>query len=234
MTSLSSPSAPTVPASAASLDAEKAALLARAPPAVPYALLALYFLHSFFMTFPMTAYGKWLFEVIHMAPATTTIYYAVTFFPWNLKPLYGLISDVFPIAGFHRKSYIVICELGTALSFIVTGAFVTTIAGAFAIKMLDAICEAFSQMMLGIFLVDIAAQDATSQTSAKVQSWANGAKKRCIDHRHSRRHPIVQGTVAVATGDHLVHQCVPDHCGLRVHAWSSRATQAIHTRSLPG
>ncbi|KAJ0408061.1 hypothetical protein ATCC90586_003696 [Pythium insidiosum] len=177
MTSLPPPSAPTVAPSTGSLDAEKSTMSwAKKTPAVPYALLALYFLHSFFMTFPMTAYGQWLFQVIHMPPATTTIYYAVTFFPWNLKPLYGLISDNFPIAGYHRKSYIVLCELGTALSFVVTGAFVSTIAGAFAIKMFDAICEAFSQIMLGIFLVDLAAHDSTSTTSAKVQSWANGAK----------------------------------------------------------
>jgi hypothetical protein len=143
---------------------------------VPYALLALYFLHSFFMTFPMTAYGEWLFQVIHMAPATTTIYYSVGFFPWNLKPLYGLISDNFPIAGYHRKSYIIICEIGAALSLFVTGAYVSSIPGAFVVRVLDAIFEAFAQIMLGIFLVDLAAGDATSRSSAKVQSWSNGAK----------------------------------------------------------
>ncbi|KAF4322150.1 hypothetical protein BBO99_00001294 [Phytophthora kernoviae] len=86
---------------------------------VPLALLALYFLHAFFMTFPMTAYGEWLFDVIHMPPATTTLYYSVTFFPWNLKPLYGLLSDSLPLFGYRRKSYIVLlCTFSTAESFI--------------------------------------------------------------------------------------------------------------------
>ncbi|TMW68433.1 hypothetical protein Poli38472_005901 [Pythium oligandrum] len=143
---------------------------------VPVALLALYFLHSFFQTFPTTAYGKWLFNVIHMAPATTTIYFSASFFPWNLKPLYGLISDNFPIMGYHRKSYIVICEIGAALSLLITGTYISSITGAFVVRILDAIFEAFAQIMLGIFLVDLAAGDSTSQSSAQVQSWANGTK----------------------------------------------------------
>ncbi|DAZ93547.1 TPA: hypothetical protein N0F65_006535 [Lagenidium giganteum] len=143
---------------------------------VPHALLVLYFMHSFFLTFPMTAYGEWLFQVIHMPPATTTIYYSVAFFPWNLKPLYGLLSDNFPIAGYHRKSYIVLCEIGAAVSLFLTGAYVDSVAGAFVVKVLDSVFEAFAQIMLGIFLVDLASGDKTSSSSAKVQSWANGVK----------------------------------------------------------
>ncbi|KAF1322654.1 Folate-biopterin transporter, partial [Globisporangium splendens] len=143
---------------------------------VPMGLLALYFLRAFFLTFPMTAYGEWLFHIIHMPPATTTIYYSVAFFPWNLKPLYGLVSDNFPIAGYHRKSYIVLCEVGAALSLFCTGTFVTSVSGAFVVKILDSVFEAFAQIMLGIFLVDVASEDATSKTSAKVQSLANGTK----------------------------------------------------------
>lgn len=143
---------------------------------VPVGILALFFLHAFFLTFPTTAYGEWLFQVIRMPPATTSIYYSVSFFPWNLKPLYGLISDNFPIAGYHRKSYIVLCEIGAALSLFCTGTVVTSVAGAFVVKILDSVFEAFAQIMLGIFLVDLASEDATSVTSGKVQSLANGTK----------------------------------------------------------
>lgn len=144
--------------------------------AVPPGLLALFFLHAFFMTFPMTAYGQWLFDIVHMPPATTTIYYSVTFFPWNLKPLYGLISDNFPIWGYHRKSYIILCELCTAMSFVVTGTYVRSITGAFVVKLFDAVSEAFSQIMLGVLLVDLTTGDATSKSSALVQSLANATK----------------------------------------------------------
>lgn len=143
---------------------------------VPAGLLALYFLHAFFLTFPMTAYGEWLFQVVRMPPATTALYNSVSFLPWNLKPLYGLVSDNFPLAGYHRKSYIVLCEIGAALSLFYTGAVVTSIAGAFAVKLLDSVFEAFAQIMLGVFLVDLASGDATGAASGRVQSLANATK----------------------------------------------------------
>ncbi|KAF0691888.1 Aste57867_16972 [Aphanomyces stellatus] len=142
---------------------------------LPLGILCLYFVHSFFMTFPMTAYGDWLFNSLHMPPATTSIYYAVSFFPWNLKPVYALLSDNVPIFGYRRKYYIVLCELGAALSVLATGLFVTSsIPAAFGLRIVDSSCEAFSQMMLGIVLVDVAAGDKTK--SGVTQAWANAAK----------------------------------------------------------
>ncbi|KAF0730184.1 hypothetical protein Ae201684_012191 [Aphanomyces euteiches] len=142
--------------------------------ALPWGLLALYFIQSFLQSFPMTAYGDWLFNEIHMSPATTNFYYALTFFPWNLKPIYALISDNFPIFGYRRKFYIVICECGAALSVLATGLFISTVAGAFAVKLIDSSCEAFTQMMLGVVLVDVAA--GNREMSGYVQAWANAAK----------------------------------------------------------
>ncbi|KAF0691133.1 hypothetical protein As57867_017530, partial [Aphanomyces stellatus] len=141
---------------------------------LPWGLLALYFTQSFLQSFPMTAYGDWLFNEIHMSPATTNFYYALTFFPWNLKPVYALISDNWPIFGYRRKYYIVLCEVGAAISILVTGLFIRTIAGAFVVKLVDSSCEAFTQMMLGVVLVDVASGDR--EKSGMVQSWANAAK----------------------------------------------------------
>ncbi|GMF12019.1 unnamed protein product [Phytophthora lilii] len=111
-----------------------------------------------------------------MPPATTTLYYSVTFFPWNLKPLYGLLSDSLPLFGYRRKSYIALCELLAAGSLVLTAAYVQSIAGAFAVKLADAVAEAFAQIMLGILLVDLTTGDATSRSSAHVQALANGTK----------------------------------------------------------
>lgn len=143
---------------------------------VPMGLLALYFLHAFFLTLPTTAYDKWLFGIVRMPPATTALYYSVSFLPWNLKPLYGLVSDAFPLAGYHRKPYIVLCEIGAALSLFVTGAFVSSVPGAFVVKILDSVFEAFAQIMLDIFLVDLAAGDTTGTASGRLQSLANATK----------------------------------------------------------
>ena len=36
---------------------------------------------------------------------------SISAFPWVLKILYGLLSDVFPIAGLRRKSYLILCSI---------------------------------------------------------------------------------------------------------------------------
>jgi Na+/melibiose symporter-like transporter len=39
--------------------------------------------------------------------------------PWSLKPIYGLISDFLPLAGYRRKSYLVLASAATATSLLV-------------------------------------------------------------------------------------------------------------------
>ncbi|KDO28394.1 hypothetical protein SPRG_06632 [Saprolegnia parasitica CBS 223.65] len=141
---------------------------------LPMGLLSLYFIQAFSLSFPMTAYISWVSDTIHMSPATTSFYYALTFFPWNLKPLYALLSDNVPLFGYHRKSYIVICEVISCVCILLTGLCVRSVTGAFLVKFLDSACEAFTQMMLGIVLVDVASGDR--EKSSNVQSWANAAK----------------------------------------------------------
>ena len=154
---------------------EKLMMCPKLPPCyLPVGVMSLYFIHSFFLSFPMTAYGDWLFNEIHMPPATTNLYYAMSFFPWNMKPLYGLISDNFPIFGYQRKYYILLCEVGAAISLFLTGAYISSIPGAFVARITDSSCEAFAQIMLGIFLVDVASGDR--EKSGNVQAWANTAK----------------------------------------------------------
>jgi predicted MFS family arabinose efflux permease len=36
--------------------------------------------------------------------------------PWAIKPVYGLISDFIPLAGYHRKSYLIVTSAVTAAS----------------------------------------------------------------------------------------------------------------------
>lgn len=36
---------------------------------------------------------------------------AIAHLPWMIKPLYGFVTDTFPIYGLRRQPYIVICGL---------------------------------------------------------------------------------------------------------------------------
>lgn len=47
----------------------------------------------------------------------------ITLLAWSFKPIYGLISDLFPIRGQRRKPYLMITSLMTFVSYLYLGAF---------------------------------------------------------------------------------------------------------------
>jgi MFS family permease len=50
---------------------------------------------------------------------------ALLWVPWTIKPIYGLISDFLPLAGYHRKSYLIACSAVTAVCFLIVAAAVS-------------------------------------------------------------------------------------------------------------
>jgi MFS family permease len=51
--------------------------------------------------------------------AEITSFGAMLAIPWSLKPLYGLLSDFVPLAGYRRKSYLIVTSIVTMLSLLV-------------------------------------------------------------------------------------------------------------------
>eukprot|EP00401_Gymnodinium_catenatum_P075175 CAMPEP_0117508248 /NCGR_PEP_ID=MMETSP0784-20121206/26850_1 /TAXON_ID=39447 /ORGANISM="" /LENGTH=577 /DNA_ID=CAMNT_0005303795 /DNA_START=104 /DNA_END=1837 /DNA_ORIENTATION=+ len=50
-------------------------------------------------------------DVLHVDGATIGRYTTAAMIPWSMKPVVGLISDGFPLFGFHRTSYIAVAGL---------------------------------------------------------------------------------------------------------------------------
>ena len=48
---------------------------------------------------------------IGWTPFQVTAYLAILNFPWIIKPVFGLVSDVVPLFGFRRKSYLLISSI---------------------------------------------------------------------------------------------------------------------------
>ncbi len=55
---------------------------------------------------PLTIYLK---ESLKLSPAQLATFSSVTFSPWLIRPLYGIIGDTVPIFGYQFKSYFFIC-----------------------------------------------------------------------------------------------------------------------------
>jgi MFS family permease len=64
---------------------------------------------------PLNFYLK---EVMHFNETEATNYLAILTLPWIIKPLYGLISDFIPIFGYRRKSWLLLLNLASCLSFL--------------------------------------------------------------------------------------------------------------------
>ena len=94
---------------------------------LPFGLGALYFLNSCTQSFPLTANQGFLNEELRMAQDTQSLYYAVTFMPWSLKPLYGLLADSVPICGYHFRPWLVLSSAGSAVCYLLMATCVHTV-----------------------------------------------------------------------------------------------------------
>ncbi|MGA7249901.1 MAG: hypothetical protein WBX35_01445, partial [Pseudolabrys sp.] len=63
---------------------------------------------------PLTYYFK---EVHSWTPVQVTVALTAFNLPWIIKPIYGLVSDFFPLFGYRRKSYLILA------SILATGAY---------------------------------------------------------------------------------------------------------------
>ncbi|MGQ9838013.1 MAG: folate/biopterin family MFS transporter [Cyanobacteriota bacterium] len=53
----------------------------------------------------------YLKDTLGLSPAQVAALMGIAVIPWTLKPLYGLLSDTVPIAGYRRKPYLVLSGL---------------------------------------------------------------------------------------------------------------------------
>eukprot|EP01042_Synura_sphagnicola_P000528 gene528-564_t len=65
-------------------------------------------------------------DELHLSPAELAGITGLTTLPWMIKPIYGFLSDGFPIWGYRRKSYLILSGILGFASWISFGTFVTT------------------------------------------------------------------------------------------------------------
>lgn len=67
------------------------------------------------------ALQKTIKEIWHYSPSESAAFFAFLTIPWMIKPLYGMVSDFFPILGLRRKSYFVLTSILVASSYVLIG-----------------------------------------------------------------------------------------------------------------
>jgi folate/biopterin transporter len=57
-------------------------------------------------------------DTLKLQPAASQTVMTTASFPWNVKPLYGVLSDSLPLCGYHRKSYLILINLIGAFAYL--------------------------------------------------------------------------------------------------------------------
>jgi len=60
-------------------------------------------------------------DELHLGPAELSALTGIFTLPWTIKPLYGFLSDGFPLFGYRRRSYLVLAGLVGCLSYSAVG-----------------------------------------------------------------------------------------------------------------
>ncbi|XP_020572377.1 probable folate-biopterin transporter 2 [Phalaenopsis equestris] len=58
-------------------------------------------------------------DIQEVQPSESQVYQGITSLPWIIKPLWGLLTDILPVAGYRRRPYLILAGLLGAISMLV-------------------------------------------------------------------------------------------------------------------
>ncbi|CAH9132963.1 unnamed protein product [Cuscuta epithymum] len=122
------------------------------------------------------AVSFYLKDDLHLDPAETAVISGFASLPWLVKPLYGFISDYFPLFGYRRRSYLVLSGLLGTLSWSLMSTFVDSKYSAAFCILLGSLSVAFSDVVVDSMVVERARGESQSM-SGSLQSlcWGSSA-----------------------------------------------------------
>ena len=134
-------------------------------------LLAFYLMLGFGFQFTSVAMRYWMMDTVQVSPAQMAAIFGVTAIPWCLKPVYGFISDSYPIFGYRRRPYMVVFSFLAAymwilLPFVPHDEFIITL-----VMTISSGSMCFADVMADSLLVE-AAREEEGDNKGVVQSHA--------------------------------------------------------------
>ncbi len=99
---------------------------------------------------PLTLYFK---DVLGFTASQIEGWMFILVIPWTIKPLYGIVSDFFPILGSRRKSYLLIMNVIAAVGFVMMlGA--TSINAIVMALLVASVGTAFSDVVIDALMIE--------------------------------------------------------------------------------
>jgi MFS family permease len=95
----------------------------------------------------------YLKQVFHWTPVQVTAIMTVTWLPWVIKPIYGIVSDFLPVFGYRRKVYLILSNALATCAYAALAAAISPGTVIFLI-MLTAYGMAAASTLYGALLVE--------------------------------------------------------------------------------
>ncbi|MDX2256551.1 MAG: folate/biopterin family MFS transporter [Pseudanabaenaceae cyanobacterium bins.39] len=116
------------------------------------AIATIYFVQGA-MTISQLAVSFFLKDDLGLNPAEVASLVGITMLPWTIKPLYGLVSDGFPIFGYRRRPYLLLSSVLGILAWSSMGTWVNTSFWAIAMIALGSLSLACSDAITDALIV---------------------------------------------------------------------------------
>lgn len=130
---------------------------------------------GFIFQFPSVAMRFWLIEKVKLSPAQMMAMGGVIGIPWCLKPIYGFISDTFPIFGYRRIPYILFGCWITTISYWALPWYVDDIEMICFWTFLSSLGTCIADVVCDSILV-VHARNETEEDRGSIQSWCWGLR----------------------------------------------------------
>ncbi|RWR94891.1 Biopterin transport-related protein BT1 [Cinnamomum micranthum f. kanehirae] len=84
-------------------------------------LITLIYFTQGFRSFVWTAVSYQLKDILKLSPSASQFLVSIAYFPWSIKPIYGILSDCIPISGRKRVPYLIIATLFSLFPWLILG-----------------------------------------------------------------------------------------------------------------
>jgi len=137
-----------------------------------WAIATIYFVQGA-MGFAHLSVSFFLQDRLALGPAHVASLVGVAMIPWTIKPLYGIISDIFPIFGYRRRPYLVLSSLLGTIAWICMATVVDSARSATIMIGLASMAIAFFDAIIDALVVQRARLEPEGDAgSLQAFTWA--------------------------------------------------------------
>jgi len=139
------------------------------------AILTIYFVQGILMLSRL-AVSFFLKDELLLSPVQMSAIIGISTIPWMIKPLYGFISDILPLFGYHRKTYIFLSGIIGSAAWLSLGTIVNSGSTATMMILLSSLSVALSDVIVDSIVVERARSESAEKLgSLQSLCWAISA-----------------------------------------------------------